>query len=111
MPFVSRNAIGQVIALLQEQSDVAPEELALNHPDVLTFLGSHEGATETILDLSRSDTDMARVIEDLVELLILKSVISIDDLPPAAQKKLSKRQVWRGGLEEALAVFGGGKVI
>jgi len=83
----------------------------MNHPDIMAFLSTQDGAAATLLDLAESDLEMARVVEDLVELLILKGVISLDDLPSKAQDKLSRRQVWRGSLEEALAVFGGGKVI
>lgn len=111
MPFVSRNASGEITSLHQEASEEAQEELALNHPDILAFLGTQDGATQTLLDLSRSDMEMARVIEDVVELLVMNGTITLDQLPLAAQEKLNRRQTWRGSLEEALEMFGGSKVI
>lgn len=111
MPFVLRQPTGQIIAIYQEPHDGAEEELPMNHPDIMAFLGTKDGAAATLLDLAQSDMEMARVVEDLVELLVMRGVISMDDLPPAAQDKLNRRQHWRGTLDEALAMFGGGKVI
>ena len=48
--------------------------------------------------LSPSDTETIRVIEDLVDLLIEKKLILLTDLPAAAQKKLSERRQIRGDL-------------
>lgn len=43
-------------------------------------------------ELNASDKDMARVSEDLVEVLITKGVIEITDLPQTAQDKITKRK-------------------
>jgi hypothetical protein len=44
--------------------------------------------------LEQSDLQMARVMEDVINLLIDKSVIRFTDLPVAAQQKLlSRREV------------------
>lgn len=44
-----------------------------------------------MLQLQRSDLEMVRVLEDLIEVLMSKGVISITDLPHAAQTKLMNR--------------------
>jgi len=111
MPFVLRETGGNIIAIYQNPQDGVDEELPMNHPDIMSFLGTKDGAAATLLDLAESDIAMARVVEDLVDLMTMKGVISLDELPQAAQSKLNKRQKWRGNLEEALAIFGGGKVI
>lgn len=111
MPFVLREPSGKIIAIYQNPHDGVDEELPMNHPDIMAFLGTKDGAAATLLDLAESDMAMGRVVEDLVDLMIMKGVISIDELPPAAKSKLDNRQKWRGDLDEALALFGGGKVI
>lgn len=111
MPFVLRDETGKVTAIYQNPHDGVFEEIPMNHPDVIEFLGTQAGTAATLLDLAESDMAMARVVEDLVSLLVLKGIITYEELPPAAQDKLQRRQEWRGSLDEALAAFGGGKVI
>jgi len=111
MPFILRDTAGKIAGLFQHAHEGIDEELPMNHPEIIEFLKTSDGSASAFLDLAESDAAMARVIEDLIELLILKGAISIEDLPEAARSKLSRRQQWRGSLEEALEVFGGGKVI
>lgn len=48
--------------------------------------------------LSDSDRDMARICEDLIDLLIIKEVITESDLPAAVKEKLDNRKAWRAKL-------------
>lgn len=41
------------------------------------------------------ELQLIRVIEDLIDVLVRKGVISISDLPEAAKLKLIERQIWR----------------
>ena len=59
---------------------------------------------ETISDADRAKAELAardaegadiRVIEDMLEALISKGVLSLTDLPEAAQKRIEKRQALR----------------
>lgn len=111
MPYVLREPSGQIQAIYQNPHDGVSEELPMNHPDIIAFLGTQSGAAATLLDLAESDMAMARVVEDLIELLIKNGAISFYELPLAAQDKLTQRQHWRGLIDEALDLFGGGKVI
>lgn len=111
MPYVLREPSGQIQAIYQNPHDGVEEELPMHHPDIIAFLSTQTGAAATLLDLAESDMAMARVVEDLIELLIKNGTISFNDLPPAAQEKLTQRQHWRGSLDDALEVFGGAKVI
>lgn len=43
----------------------------------------------------QSDIQMARVLEDLIALLVERNTIRFTDLPPAAQKRLNERQSMR----------------
>lgn len=50
---------------------------------------------ETPLELQRTDLEMIRVYEDVVDVLISKRVICLTDLPLAAQEKLLRRKHMR----------------
>lgn len=115
MPFVKRDAHGQVMALFREQTGEAPEYLPLADPDVQAFIGSSPrlspdsnaaAGTEFRPDMLRSDLEMIRVYEDLIDILISKHVVVLTDFPAAAQEKLMRRKRLRSSfsnLTEALA--------
>ena len=90
MPYVRRNALGQIDSLHRHASG-APEFLPDEHPDVQAFVGR---AAPTG-DFGRLDADFVRVIEDVIDTLITKNVLNITDLPPEAQAKLFARKSFR----------------
>ncbi|MGB5340350.1 MAG: hypothetical protein WBO06_14795 [Gammaproteobacteria bacterium] len=92
MPYVIRNPAGAIIGLADTAQNSGDEELALDHPEVQSFL---EMAKEQLLS---SDSETIRVIEDLVDALIQKKLILLTDLPLAAQQKLNERQRIRSEL-------------
>ncbi len=89
MPYVTRNAHGQIVGLAAEGTELLPP----THPEVLSFLFSGP-LGESSAALLTADMTLIRVIEDVVEVLIDKRLLSLDDLPEAARGKLSAR----GGL-------------
>ena len=92
MPYVYRNSDGRIISLSEAAPDGDAEVLDLAHPEVLEFLQNAKN------ELSSSDSDTIRVIEDLVDVLIRKKLILLTDLPVPAQLKLSERQRMRNEL-------------
>lgn len=52
--------------------------------------------------LSGSDAGLARVTEDLIDILIQRGVIQFTDFPPAAQVKLLQRRQTRATLSRRL---------
>ena len=52
--------------------------------------------------LTQSDAAIARVLEDLIDVLINKGVIQFTDLPEAAQNKLMTRRQTRAKLSNSL---------
>ena len=92
MPYVKRNAAGEITGLLEEPADGAGEELSLDSDEIQTFLGQARQR------LSLSDVETIRVIEDVVDVLIRKKLLLLTDLPQAAQKKLMERQRMRSEL-------------
>lgn len=51
-------------------------------------------------ELEKSDVEIIRLLEDLIEVLILKGVINYTDLPGAAMQKILMRQKLRDSLHE-----------
>ena len=91
MPYVQRNAQGEVVGLLKEPGDSATEFLAASHADVIAFFAEGPpGQGDQFSPLT--DLEMVRVIEDLVDLLIAKNVIVLTDLPAAVQKKMLRQR-------------------
>jgi hypothetical protein len=104
MPFVDRDASGSVIALHRASVQSDHEYLDVDHPDVQTFLGAEPvDPRNTFAPL---DAEFVRVIEDVIDVLIARHVISITDLPVEAQGKLLRRKGARDGLGRvALELF------
>ena len=55
--------------------------------------------------LSESDVGLARVLEDVIDVLITRGVIQFTDLPEAAQSKLLERRETRANLKDRLDYF------
>jgi len=92
MPYILRNSAGMIISLSDKTPTDDAEELELSDPEVQEFMQRAKD------ELSSSDTDTIRVIEDLVDVLIQKKLILLTDLPVRAQQKLIDRQRIRNEL-------------
>lgn len=102
MPYAERNPEGLVIALYATANDQAREFLTGNHPEVSAFLadgapGQHRARMQA------SDMEMARVVEDLIFLLIEKNVIKLEALPVATRQKITQRSQIREAISNALS--------
>jgi hypothetical protein len=94
MPYIQRNASGLITSLHRQAEPQAQEFLADQHAEVLAFFGQREGVGEGA-GFDRLDADFVRVIEDVIDALIVKNVINITDLPAEAQVKLFARKTFR----------------
>lgn len=101
MIYVKRDSRGRIIALGGESFVIPEPERGDWHPavgdepDVVAF--THE-ISRAVNPLQSTDMGLVRVLEDLVELLVERSVIRFTDLPSAAQAKLLERR----GTREAM---------
>lgn len=77
--------------------------LADEHPDIQRFLGNRGGTA----GFNEADAEFVRVLEDLIDTLIMKNVIRHTDLPDAAQRKLMLRKGLRNRMHGALNLLGG----
>lgn len=58
--------------------------------------------------LARTDTDLARITEDLIDILIARGVIQFTDFPAEAQEKLLRRRTTRAALSRRLQLLDDG---
>lgn len=93
--FVQRNEHGDIIAVSQHQSADCQEAVAEHSEELQAFAQRylidtvpHHAQTQ----LQQSDSDLARVLEDVIDLLAVKGLIQFTDLPEAAQSKLLLRK-------------------
>lgn len=104
MPYVRRNAEGDLISLHRQADPGATEYLNDDDPDVQSFIGRPAASPE---NFARLDADFVRVLEDVIDTLVSKNLINITDLPPEAQAKLFSRKSFRErSSKHSLRLFG-----
>ncbi|HEY4066483.1 MAG TPA: hypothetical protein VGM74_06275 [Burkholderiaceae bacterium] len=92
MPYIQRDAQGAIESL--HRSSPSPHDhefLPDGHPELQAFMGGGHAVPE----FGQLDADFVRVIEDVIDTLIVKHVINITDLPEQAQAKLFARKSFR----------------
>ncbi len=93
--YIKRNDSGEIIAISQTE-EVGFELADENSDDFQLFLTNLPKPTRTkYKKLLTSDAELARVLEDLIDLLTDKGVVQFTELPEAAQVKLLKRKTIR----------------
>ena len=95
MPYIQRNERGDIVALLDSPNAGSSEWLDVDNSDVLVFLQQAEEAHQLKESLGTSDAEIARVLEDVIDILMEKQVFVFTELPEAAQEKLNKRKQLR----------------
>lgn len=91
MHYIERDTAGRIIRVATAPFSGMTEESAHTTPEIGEWLKKQDARSAPLLQLQRSDLEMVRVLEDLIEVLMTKGVISITDLPHAAQVKLMNR--------------------
>jgi hypothetical protein len=94
MPYVGRDERGNIVTVSVNSSAQAGEFMAVGSEELQRYL-AQLSPQETADDLTRSDQELIRVVEDVIDTLIEKNVIRFTDLPEAAQNKLVLRRSLR----------------
>jgi len=102
MPYAQRDDAGRIIALYAQPGEGAREPVSTFDPAVRAFLAGGETG-DPAHAMQRLDLDMARVLEDLIDLLVTRGVITVEDFPAQAQQKLSERSRVRDDLRQLFA--------
>lgn len=106
MPFVTRDASGAIIAVHAGSNANATEELSSDSAELVAFMAHRPDGKEVRAGLVLSDTELIRVIEDLIEVLIRKQLILPTDLPSPALDKITHRRKLRDRLTELVELVG-----
>lgn len=103
MPYAVRNAQGEITSLHRHDPGVG-DLLPADDPQVRAFLGLGESGQE---DFNRLDAEFIRVLEDVIDALLSRNLLTITDLPDVAQSKLFARKSFRERRpKNALNLFG-----
>jgi len=109
MPYVHMDAEGRILAIYTEHVE-GTVEVDPNDPALTEFIQNNiPSAVDTTDEWVQSDLSLARVIEDLIEVLIDKKVIMFTDFPEGAQEKLRARRGFRREFSLVEDLFGGGE--
>ncbi|PMR74887.1 tryptophan synthase subunit beta like protein [Billgrantia endophytica] len=92
--YIKRGDNGEIELVSREATADCREFLAGDSPELLAFFGQ-DGVQRQADELRQSDLEFVRVLEDVINVLMDKSVISFTDLPEPAQQKLLRRQSLR----------------
>ena len=92
MTYVRRNPEGQIIGISLTEADEFHEFLESDSEELKLTLIKFSSSN---IELLGSDLAMIRVIEDVIDILISKSLISVNDLPQSVQLKLLARKSYR----------------
>lgn len=93
--YVKRDAAGNIALVSAHADDDCSEFVTAGDPELLAFIDGSSGAFSERRLMRESDLDFVRVLEDVIAVLIDKSVIRFTDLPQEAQRKLSERHFMR----------------
>lgn len=92
--YIKRDDEGRIELVSREVTPACREYLPADSPELLAFL--MEGQVgRSAAHFQASDLAFVRVLEDVIELLMDKGVISFTDLPEPAQEKVMERQTLR----------------
>jgi hypothetical protein len=105
MPYIQRNTHGGIVSLATAADELHTEYLKPTAKDVVEFLAYQGEVDLSKYALAESDKDIARVTEDLINLLISKNIILFTELPDAVQQKLLNREKLRSSLQGVMDNF------
>ena len=97
MPYVERDSVGRIAALSEKPTGRALEFLDDGSPELRHFLSrtrpqaDPRQSQEALDSLRSSDAELVRVVEDLIELLVHKRTIAIEELPVPVRRKMEAR--------------------
>ncbi|MEH6502457.1 MAG: hypothetical protein V7682_01010 [Cycloclasticus sp.] len=106
MPYVNRNKQGEITELMDAPTSDESQWVEVSHPDVTRFLQNPKQAGKLKQLLNSSDSDIVRVVEDVVDVLMEKGVFAFTELPEAAQGKLNARKKLREDVSSLINLIG-----
>lgn len=108
MPYVKRDEFGRITSVHIDNADGALEHVSTDSQEFLQFVIALGDIVNMREYFDRLDKEFIRVIEDVIYILIDKRVLTLTDLPPAAQRKLAERRNLRGKKGDLGTIIGKG---
>ena len=105
MPFIVRDPEGNIAGVYNQAVD-GGEEVDADNAELVAFIRQTSPGAAPGDDWMGSDLALARVMEDLVDVLIEKNIINFTDLPEGAQQKLLARRGMRKEFSYVADLFG-----
>ena len=103
MPFVKRDDSGKIAAVSLTTTLDCTEFVDAESAELEVFFEDVRPSSDS---LRESDTDLVRVLEDLIEVLTSKGVLMFIELPESAQQKIMFRKRLRKDRTNALDLLG-----
>ena len=100
MAYILKNAQGEIIAASATEN--LGSDWILIEDDAKDYLDFLERSLARSDPFRESDIHLARVLEDLIDVLIKRGVIQFTDLPEPAQAKLMQRRQTRAQISQSL---------
>jgi len=99
MVYVQSDRNGKLLRVEGEPFVGMSGALAFESEELQGWLRAKLDVEAKLSVLKRSDTELVRVLEDLIHILVERGVIRYTDLPAAARQKLDERALLRADLE------------
>ena len=99
MRYVARDGAGNILAVYTEPQPGAEDALPIDSPELLSFVLGQDAEMALRAYMASTDSDLLRIIEDLINVLIDRNVVMLSDFPTGAQKKLLRRANIRDKLQ------------
>lgn len=92
MAFVERDSEGKISAIVRKTASPKPEVADPLSPELMAFLIAGGLKDDYEENWMLADLALARVVEDLVDILMKKDLLKITDFPIQAQQKIISRR-------------------
>ncbi len=79
MVYIRRDKSGKICAVFSEKTDEAAEEVEIDSPEFVDFLMRCDVNLQ--MKFLQSDLQMIRVLEDVIDILMDKNIVTITDFP------------------------------
>ncbi|HDR16067.1 MAG TPA: hypothetical protein ENN79_11400 [Desulfobacteraceae bacterium] len=101
MFYVARDKDGKIVSLSRKKTVDATESKTSLDSEIWEFLNNNDDEDSLRMSLDLSDLGLVRTIEDLIDLLIEKKIITFTELPVEAQKRIQERRRFRKKLSSS----------
>lgn len=93
MVYIKRDKDGQICAVYSQETESVTEQIESDAPEFIDFLMRCDKNLQ--FEFLKSDLQLIRALEDVINILMDKNIITITDFPQPVIDKLLARQAFR----------------